>query len=205
MSGWHFFLYHQQSRANFVSGLSHRQKIGAPGGRGRPARPSPKEVDASVASPVIAALAKRLLHCVTPATPRFSIGAVWPARNPGVALVMTRLDTVAMTRFLAELSQDVAPGAHGVVLMDKAGCGILPASRACPRTSAWCSCRPTRPSSTRSSDCGCICATIACPTASFTPPRRSSTAAAKLGSGCSPKPARICSLCSHPWLEKVGI
>ena len=34
---------------------------------------------------------------------------------------MTRLDTAAMNLFLAELAQAVAPGAHGIVLMDKAG------------------------------------------------------------------------------------
>ena len=34
---------------------------------------------------------------------------------------MTRLDTAAMNLFLAELGQAVAPGAHGIVLMDKAG------------------------------------------------------------------------------------
>ena len=38
-----------------------------------------------------------------------------------LALVMTRLDTAAMNLFLAELGQAVAPGAHGIVLMDKAG------------------------------------------------------------------------------------
>ncbi len=43
------------------------------------------------------------------------------ARDTGVALVMTRLDSEAMSLFLAELSQAVAPGAHAVVLMDKAG------------------------------------------------------------------------------------
>ena len=42
-------------------------------------------------------------------------------RDTGVALVMTGLDTEAMSLFLAELSQAVAPGAHAVVLMDKAG------------------------------------------------------------------------------------
>ena len=42
-------------------------------------------------------------------------------RDTGVALVMTRLDTAAMNLFLAELAQAVAPGAHAVVLMDKAG------------------------------------------------------------------------------------
>jgi len=49
------------------------------------------------------------------------IGAVCPARDAGVALVMTRLDTEAMNLFLAELSQTVASDAHAVVLMDKAG------------------------------------------------------------------------------------
>ena len=44
-----------------------------------------------------------------------------PARDAGVALVMTRLDTAAMNLFLVELSQAVAPRAHGIVLMDKAG------------------------------------------------------------------------------------
>jgi hypothetical protein len=34
---------------------------------------------------------------------------------------MTRLDTPAMNLFLAELGQAVAPGAHRIVLMDKAG------------------------------------------------------------------------------------
>jgi len=46
---------------------------------------------------------------------------VCPARDTGVALVMTRLDTAAMNLFLAELAQAVAPGTHAVVLMDKAG------------------------------------------------------------------------------------
>src|SRR6516225_2863204 len=47
--------------------------------------------------------------------------AVCPARDTGVALVMTQLDTAAMNLFLAELGQAVAPGAHGIVLMDKVG------------------------------------------------------------------------------------
>ena len=49
------------------------------------------------------------------------IGGVCPARDTGVALVMTRIDTAAMNLFLVELSQAVVPGAHGIVLMDKAG------------------------------------------------------------------------------------
>ena len=49
------------------------------------------------------------------------IGAVCPARDTAAALVPTRSSTEAMNRFLAELSQAVSAGAHGVVLMDKAG------------------------------------------------------------------------------------
>ena len=49
------------------------------------------------------------------------IGAVCPARDTGVALVMTRIDTAAMNLFLVELSQAVTPGAHGILLMDKVG------------------------------------------------------------------------------------
>ena len=44
-----------------------------------------------------------------------------PARDTGVALVMSPIDTAAMNLFLVELSQAVAPGAHGILLMDKAG------------------------------------------------------------------------------------
>jgi hypothetical protein len=55
------------------------------------------------------------------------IGAVCPARDTGAALVPTRLDTAAMNLFLAELAQAVAPGAHAIVLMDKAGWHIADA------------------------------------------------------------------------------
>ena len=48
------------------------------------------------------------------------IGAVCPARDTGVALMLPWLDTGMMNLFLAELSQVVTPGAHGIVLMDRA-------------------------------------------------------------------------------------
>jgi hypothetical protein len=41
------------------------------------------------------------------------IGTECPARATDVALVMTRLDNAAMSLFLAELGQAVAPAAHG--------------------------------------------------------------------------------------------
>jgi hypothetical protein len=48
-------------------------------------------------------------------------GAVCPARDKGAALVLPRADTEAMQRHLEEISRTVAPGAHGVGVMDKAG------------------------------------------------------------------------------------
>ena len=62
------------------------------------------------------------------------IGAVCPARDTGVALVMSRLDTPAMNLFLAELGQAVAPGAHGIVWTRRAG--IRVAISSCRKTSA---------------------------------------------------------------------
>lgn len=54
-------------------------------------------------------------------TSAYLFGAVCPERDTGVALVLPRVCTEAMTLMLAELSQAVAPGAHAVVLIDGAG------------------------------------------------------------------------------------
>ena len=54
-------------------------------------------------------------------TNAYIFGAVCPARDTGVALVMPWVDTEAMTKHLAEISRAVAPGAHGVVIIDGAG------------------------------------------------------------------------------------
>jgi len=115
------------------------------------------------------------------------IGAVCPARDTGVALVMTRLDTAAMNLFLAELAQAVAPGAHGIVLMDKAGWHTA-GDLVVPENLTLCSCRPIRPNSIRSSGYGCISETIASRIVFSGPQARSSTAVVRLGIGCSTKP-----------------
>src|SRR4051812_38768694 len=44
-----------------------------------------------------------------------------PATGQGRGLVLPRCDTQAMSLHLAEVAQAVAPGAHGVMLMDRAG------------------------------------------------------------------------------------
>src|SRR4051812_47479096 len=60
----------------------------------------------------------------------YIFGAICPQQGKGVALALPRcdtqamslhLDTQAMSLHLAEVAQAVAPGAHGVMLMDRAG------------------------------------------------------------------------------------
>src|SRR3954453_24259265 len=47
--------------------------------------------------------------------------AICPQQGKGAALVLPRCDTQAMSLHRAEVAQAVAPGAHGVMLMDRAG------------------------------------------------------------------------------------
>jgi hypothetical protein len=51
----------------------------------------------------------------------YLFGAVCPARDAGVALVLPTVSAAAMQATLDELSLAVSPGAHAVVLMDRAG------------------------------------------------------------------------------------
>jgi hypothetical protein len=60
------------------------------------------------------------------------IGTVCPARDTGVALVLTRLDTAGNELVPHRAVAVRRPGAHGVVLMDKAA-GIPPAIWWCRR------------------------------------------------------------------------
>jgi hypothetical protein len=51
----------------------------------------------------------------------YIFGAICPQEGKGAALVLPRCDTQAMSLHLAEVAQAVAPGAPGVMLMDRAG------------------------------------------------------------------------------------
>ena len=51
----------------------------------------------------------------------YIFGAVCPARDVGAALVMPYADTEAMQKHLDEISQNISPKAHAVILMDGAG------------------------------------------------------------------------------------
>lgn len=51
----------------------------------------------------------------------YLFGAVCPARDEAVALALPHVSTAAMQAMLDELSKAVAPKAHAVVIMDRAG------------------------------------------------------------------------------------
>lgn len=51
----------------------------------------------------------------------YVFGAVCPARDAGVGLVLPYANTEAMQLHLEAIAKQVAPGAHAVVLLDKAG------------------------------------------------------------------------------------
>ena len=51
----------------------------------------------------------------------YIFGAVCPERDTGVALVLQRASTEGMNRFLEELSSQVPPRTHALVLIDNAG------------------------------------------------------------------------------------
>jgi transposase len=51
----------------------------------------------------------------------YIFGAICPAQGKGAGLVLPRCTTEAMSLHLAEIAQAVAPGAHAVLLLDRAG------------------------------------------------------------------------------------
>jgi transposase len=51
----------------------------------------------------------------------YLFGAVCPSRETGVALIMPHADTEAMQKHIDEIGRAVAPSAHALVILDKAG------------------------------------------------------------------------------------
>jgi hypothetical protein len=51
----------------------------------------------------------------------YLFGAICPARGVGAAIIMPAANTDAMNEHLAEISAQVAPGAHAVLVFDGAG------------------------------------------------------------------------------------
>ncbi len=56
----------------------------------------------------------------------YVFGAICPAKGKGTGLVMPYADTHAMNEHLVEISATVAPGAHAVILVDRAGWHTTP-------------------------------------------------------------------------------
>ena len=56
----------------------------------------------------------------------YIFGAICPQKGKGAGLVLPYCDTQAMAAQLAEISQAVAPGAHAVLLLDRAGWHVSP-------------------------------------------------------------------------------
>ena len=54
-------------------------------------------------------------------TSAYIFGAICPERGVGAALIMPYVNTEAMNEHLTEISSQVAPGAHAVVVCDGAG------------------------------------------------------------------------------------
>jgi hypothetical protein len=51
----------------------------------------------------------------------YVFGAVCPARDIGAALIMPRVNADGMQKHLEEISRNVTPGAHAIVIIDGAG------------------------------------------------------------------------------------
>ena len=51
----------------------------------------------------------------------YLFGAICPARAVGVGLVQPFADKAAMSRHLEEIGRHICPGAHGALVMDRAG------------------------------------------------------------------------------------
>src|SRR5438874_1978041 len=51
----------------------------------------------------------------------YVFGAVCPSRDTGIALIMPNADTEAMQKHIDAIGRAIAPGAHALIILDKAG------------------------------------------------------------------------------------
>jgi hypothetical protein len=76
----------------------------------------------------------------------YLFGTICPARGVGAAIIMPAANAEAMNEHLAEISPQIMPGAHAVLLCDGAGWHQTAANYVFPRTSLCCQSRPIHPS-----------------------------------------------------------
>ena len=74
----------------------------------------------------------------------YLFGAVCPARDTGVALIMPNADTDAMQKHIDEIGRAVARGAHALIILDKAGWHTTGSLKFRP-ISLWCCSPPACP------------------------------------------------------------
>ena len=111
----------------------------------------------------------------------YLFGAVCPARDAGAALVLPVADGETMNLHLAEISRNVTPGSHAVVLLDGAGWHQTGGKLKVPDNISLLKLPAYSPNSIRSRTSGNTCARTSSATASSTATMPSSTPAAMLG------------------------
>src|ERR1700756_3242844 len=114
-------------------------------------------------------------------TSTYIFGAICPKEGKGAALVLPHCNTEAMNLHLAEIATQVAPGAHGVLLLDQAG-WHLSGRLVVPRSSR---CRPNARNSIPWRSSGSLCATTGFRTVSSNLTKTSSITAATPGTNSS--------------------
>ena len=128
----------------------------------------------------------------------YLFGAVCPSRDTGVAVIMPNADTEAMQKHVDEIGRAVMPGAHALIILDKAGWHTTGKLKL-PSNLTLVPLPPACPSSIRPKTSGNICARPTSPTACSRPTTPSWTPARMPGESSSPK-----SVESHQWPRVNG-
>jgi len=123
----------------------------------------------------------------------YIFGAICPERGIGAALVLPRCNTQAMQWHLDEISSQVAPRAHAVLILDQAGWHTTDKLASRP-TSPFCPCRQEPPNSIRSRTSGSSSAPTGSTTGFSTPTKISSSTAARPGTSLSTGLGKSCPL-----------
>lgn len=113
----------------------------------------------------------------------YIFAALRPSTGEDFALVLPRVRTEAMDRFLVNFAATVPAGTHAVMVLDGAGWHDQRSVTIPPNITL----RLTAPTSTRWSASGCTCASATSLTSSSTTTRPSSTHAAKPGTPSRPR------------------
>jgi hypothetical protein len=121
----------------------------------------------------------------------YVFGAVCPQLGTGAALVLPACNTEAMQLHLDEIATKVTPGAHAVLILDRAGWHGAKTS-SLQATSRSCHCRHAHPSSIPKKISGNSCERTGCRTASSNPSTTSSTTVAMPGTRSSTSPGKSC-------------